>query len=132
MCGVACAVGGCLAEAPEPDLQNHQLESDLRATTEVTSFVLTIHPGGPSTQGATLTSSDGGHNLCHPGPCNFAYVAGVSVTISPVQLIDTVNCKQWDHWLGACAGQDSTCHLTMNSKASVTGVVSPLQGCTPR
>jgi len=43
-----------------------------------------------------------------------------------------VNCKQWDHWLGACAGQDSSCDLTMNSNASVTGVVSTLQGCTPR
>jgi|GEM_PF-5916480 len=132
-CSVLFATSGCLVDADrDNDPSTDQTTSDLRATPEVTSFVLTVRPGGPSTQGADLTSSDGGHNLCHPGPCNFAYVAGVSVTISPVQLVDTINCRQWDHWLGACAGQGSTCHLTISGNASVTGVVSTLQGCTPR
>lgn len=78
----------------------------------------------------TVTSSRG-TDTCDVGFCDYAYAGGSSLTVRVTPAINRADCLRFTGWDGACAGQGSTCTLTINSDLWTDAIWSPISGCTP-
>ena len=89
-----------------------------------------------------VSSDEGAIRVTKPGPisevcpgyggCNFAFLGGTPLTIRPVQPNNRIDCVKFVRWEGACAGQGSTCSVTINSNLATHAVWGPILGCDPR
>lgn len=116
------AVTGCVASG-EPDESSQS--ADLGADTAFTLGVSTIE------NAIQIVRSDGNTDTCDSS-CTFAYVAGLHLSISPTSLTQRADCLMWIGWNGACAGQGSTCSLTINSNLSTSAKWGRIANCRPQ
>lgn len=78
----------------------------------------------------TVTSSRG-VDTCDGGFCDYGYAAGSSLTVRLSSTVNRVDCLRFTGWDGACAGQGSSCTLTINSDIWTDAIWSPISGCQP-
>jgi hypothetical protein len=117
-------VAGC---AVEDDAELATDEAELTAA--ATAYVLHVS----SDEGAIRVTKPGPvHETCPGyGGCDFAFLGGTPLTIKPVQPTDRINCVKFARWIGACAGQGSTCSITINSNLSTHAEWDRILGCIP-
>jgi hypothetical protein len=121
---------GCAVTDEEVQDDQSALEDSARTITPFSSaYVVTLHCGLVT---LGMTSSDGASGGCGQGETSrTAFLAGSDLTITPVP--DTIVCRDWKGWTGACAGKPRTCVLpTVNSDVSVGVIEGRLFGCTPQ
>jgi hypothetical protein len=106
--------------------------AELGATTNADSFVLSLTTEFAPQNKVVVTSSDGTPSRDCVGSCNFAYLAGASLSLRIPFPTDRINCVQQVRWTGACAGQGKTCNLVLNSNLSTEAIWVPIRGCDPR
>ena len=124
---LAAAVTGCVApDATDPQPDEASQASDVTEQPN-TAFTLTVSALENETK---IVRSDGNTDVCD-GSCTFAYVAGLTLTISPTGLQQRADCLMWIGWNGACAGQGSTCVLTINSNISTSSRWGRISNCKP-
>lgn len=112
----------CTLNEPEPAADMQGL-----GVRPFSAFELTV-----STQDLQIDvkKPNGTFDICR-GFCTFAYLGGTTLTITPVLIHDTPNCLQFDQWSGACAGQGSTCHVTVNSDLTTEALYIAMSPCNP-
>ena len=125
-----CASGtGCTAAGE--DVQDQSAVADITSTPNPfnSAFTMTVHCGLVS---IGVTSSDGANTGCGQGEVGTAaFLAGSDLTATTEA--DTIDCRDWKAWTGACAGQGRRCILRNVNSDVVIGVKEgPLFGCTPR
>jgi hypothetical protein len=119
-----CALSPLDAEATPAD----QLGT---ATTDLSAFVLTVS----GIEAGVNVASPGRTDFCPEGPaCNFAYIEGSALTISPSATQNLADCARFTGWRGACAGQGATCSLVINSALSTSTIwkFGGIPGCVPK
>ena len=93
------------------------------------SFTLSVS----SIESGVDISSPGRFDACpDPASCSFGYLGGSALTISLTSTTNIADCLRFSSWVGACAGQGSTCSLTINSNLSTSAHWTRINGCTPR
>jgi hypothetical protein len=113
------------------DHNESQSAAQLTATTNTGSFVLSLSTETAPQDKVVVTSSDGTPSRDCFGACQFAYLAGATLTLRVPFPTDTPNCIRFDGWDGACAGQWTTCVIQLNSDLSTTALWAPIIGCDP-
>ena len=118
-------LAGCAATPS--DLDEAQAAQSI---TSFSSFTLTIsgeeEPINISTTNVFATC---------PGDsqCQFGFIGGSVLTIKPLLTKQIADCLQFAGWTGACAGQGSTCTVTINSDLTVgQRPWTHIGGCVPR
>jgi hypothetical protein len=125
---IAATATACVApEAGDTQPDESSQSADLTEHPN-TAFTLTVSAIENETK---VVRSDGNTDLCD-GTCTFAYVAGLTLTISPTSLQQRADCLMWIGWNGACAGQGSTCVLTINSNLSTSSRWGRISNCRPQ
>jgi hypothetical protein len=122
---ICAAVAGC-GVTPEDAGEGQAVQG----ITSSSAFVLTVS-GEESPISVTTT---GVSDTCPEfGQCQFAFIAGSTLTIKPVMNRNTIDCLQFAGWMGACAGQGSTCTVVINSDLTATeNGWTRILGCTPK
>jgi hypothetical protein len=118
-------VAGC-ATTPS-DLDEAQAAQSI---TPRTAFTLTISGEESAIKITTTNVSD----TCPADDgCQFGFVGGSVLTIKPQSTRNLVDCLQFAGWTGACAGQGSTCTVTINSDITVgENFWTRISGCIPK
>jgi hypothetical protein len=118
-------VAGC-ATTPS-DLDQAQA---VQSVTNTAAFTLTISGEEAAIRITTTNVSD----TCPADEqCQFGFVGGSVLTIKPAMTRNLVDCLQFAGWTGACAGQGSTCTVTINSDITVDeNFWTRIGGCIPR
>lgn len=122
---LACAsVAGCAAA---PDADEGELTQGL--TTAATA-VLTVSGFEADIRVTTTNVND----LCPAdSQCQFAFIAGSTLTIAPTATRQLADCLQFSAWQGACAGQGTTCTVVISSDISVSEKFwTRISGCVPK
>lgn len=123
---LATAATACVA-ADGADAPDEASESADVTVHPATTFTLTVF----SLEGETRVQTAAGHvDLCD-GSCTFTYAAGSVLTVSPTTLSFRPDCLMWVGWNDACAGQGSTCTLTLNSNLGTSTRWGRIAGCKP-
>jgi hypothetical protein len=118
-------VAGC-ATSPS-DLDEAQADQSVSNRTAV---MLTISGEEAAIKITTTNVSD---TCPADSQCQFGFVAGNVLTIKPTTTKNLVDCLQFAGWTGACAGQGSTCTVTINSDITVgEHFWTRISGCIPR
>jgi hypothetical protein len=119
---------GCVA--PDASRDEASESSELAAAPNASAFVLTV---SSDENGIVVTRPDGTQDKCGDfQQCQFAYIAGVTVSVKPRTPNNTIDCVHFDHWTGSCAGQGNPCSLTMNSDLTANAVWVVTRGCVPK
>ncbi len=100
---------------------------EIAAAPQVSAFVLTVS----GIEGEDV-ASPGRVDVCGGGPCNFAYIGGTRLTITPDGSGAGADCLQFVGWGGACAGQGDTCTVVIQSNISAHSQWGRILGCVPR
>lgn len=116
-------LGGCAVT--DSDIESQSAEDAV--TSAASAVVLSVS----GIEGEDV-ASPGRFDTCTNGQCQFAYLAGTSLTITPDGRNATADCLQFASWSGACAGQGATCNLVINSALSVRSVWTRRPGCVPQ
>ena len=117
--------GGC--GVADGDSENSQAAEVV--TPGLAAFVLTVDADVESDITVTTTNST---STCPANSfCNFAYVAGTSLTVR-TKAQNLADCEKLVGWDGACSGQTNVCSLIINSDLSTGAVYGPIHGCVPR
>jgi len=116
-------LGGCAVT----DSDTERSQSAEVVVTPASAFVLTVS----GIEGEDV-ASPGRLDICTNGQCQFAYIGGTSLAITPDGRDATADCLRFSSWSGACAGQGATCNLVINSNLSVRSVWTRVPGCTPQ
>ena len=126
-CLTVLALASCVGPAPgeSPDESSQSADVTARPDTAFTLQVSTIE------NEIQIVRSDGNTDICGSS-CTFAYVAGLHLSISPTSLQQRADCLMWIGWNGACAGQGSTCSLTINSNLSTSAKWGRIANCRPQ
>lgn len=122
---LACAlVAGCAAA---PDADESELTQGLGTRT---AFVLTVS----GFEADIRVTTAGVNDLCPAdSQCQFAFIGGSTLTISPTATRQLADCLQFAGWNGACAGQGTTCTVVINSDISVSEKFwTRIGGCVPK
>lgn len=118
-------VAGC-ATTPS-DLDEAQADQSI---TPRTAFTLTVSGEEAAIKVTTTNVSD---TCPADSQCQFGFVGGSVLTIKPQSTRNLVDCLQFSGWTGACAGQGSTCTVTINSDISVgESFWTHISGCIPK
>lgn len=123
---LACAaVAGCTATPP--DLDEDQVAQGL---TNTAAFVLTVS----GFEAGIRVTTTGVNDVCPAdSQCQFAFIGGSTLTISPTATKQLADCLQFAGWKGACAGQGTTCTVVINSDLSVSeNFWTRIGGCVPK
>jgi hypothetical protein len=119
----ALALSACVA----PDDGDETSTESAISEAPLTTFTLTA---SAFEGGVILTNPDGTQTLCDG--CTKTYAAGSVVQLVPAERTNTVDCVQFNHWNGSCAGQGITCTLTINANDITSVAYSHINGCTPK
>lgn len=109
---ICAAVAGC-AVTPDDAGEGQAVQG----ITSASAFVLTV--SGTEEAGITVTTTGVTDTCAEFATCQFAFIAGSTLTIKPTTTRNTIDCLQFAGWLDACAGQPSTCTLVINSDLAV-------------
>lgn len=122
---ICAAVAGCAATPT--DIAEDQVAQDLTTTA---AFVLTVSGEEADVRVTTTNVSD----TCNAdAECQFAFLGGSTLKISPTKTKNLIDCLQFAGWNGACAGQGTTCTVVINSDISVgQNFWTRISGCVPR
>jgi hypothetical protein len=123
---LACAaVAGCAATPT--DIAEDQVAQGL---TNTAAFVLTVS----GFEAGIRVTTTGVNDLCSAdSQCQFAFLGGSTLTISPTGTKQLADCLQFAGWQGACAGQGTTCTVVINSDLSVSEHFwTRISGCIPK
>jgi hypothetical protein len=82
------------------------------------AYTLTIADANASGVGYRVTPPNTTLTNCYYATCALKYDAGATVTITPFNASGYV----FDHWDGACKGQDRVCTITISGDTRVVGV----------
>jgi hypothetical protein len=124
--GLFCVVvAGC--SATPSDVDEGQ---DVQSVVTTSAFVLTVSGEEAAIRVTTTNVSD----LCPAfSQCPFAFLGGSTLTIKPTSTRNLIDCLQFAGWTGACAGQGSTCTVTINSDITVgEHFWTRILGCVPK
>lgn len=116
-------IGGCAVTDSDTEGQS----AEAAVTPAASAFVLTVS----GIEGEDV-ASPGRFDTCTNGRCQFAYLAGTALTITPDGANATADCLRFASWGGACAGQGPTCNLVINSDLSVNSRWTRIPGCVPQ
>jgi hypothetical protein len=125
----ASATGCAMTDEEVQDGQG-ALEDSARTTTFSNSaYVVTLHC---QLVAIGVTPNDGSSTGCGQGETIMTpFLNGTTLVVTPDP--DTVDCRDWKAWTGACAGQRRTCVLqNVNSDISIGMIEGRLFGCTPQ
>jgi hypothetical protein len=102
----------------------------IQSVTNTSAFTLTISGEEEPIKITTTNVSD----TCPADEqCQFGFIGGSVLTIKPTTTRNLVDCLQFAGWTGACAGQGSTCTVTINSNITVgESFWTHIAGCVPR
>lgn len=128
---VFAMVGASAAGCALSDDQG-QTASELTATTNASAFVLTVITETAPQDKVVVTSSDGSPPRDCFGGCNFAYLAGSTVTTRVPFPTDKPNCIRFDGWSGDCVGSANTCSTVLDRDKTVVANWAPIIGCDPK
>lgn len=121
----AAMVAGCAATPS--DLDEAQADQSIKNTS---AFTLTISGEESPIKITTTNVSD---TCPADSQCQFGFVGGSVLTIKPQSTQNLVDCLRFNGWTGACAGQGSTCTVTINSDITVDeNFWTRISGCIPR
>lgn len=125
--GLATTFTACVAPdgAESPDEASQADDITVRPATTFTLTASSIEGG------VNFLNPDGTTTLCDEG-CTRTYAAGSVVRLQPAMPTNTVDCLQFNHWNGACAGQGVTCTLTVNSNLSASVAYARITRCIPK
>lgn len=119
------AFAGCAA-APS-DIGEGQ---DVQSVTNFSAFALTISGEEAAIRITTTNVSD---TCPADDQCQFGFIGGSVLTIRPTSTQNTIDCLRFNGWTGACAGQGSTCTVTINSDLTVgQNFWTRISGCIPK
>jgi len=124
MSGVS--LSGCVSVGRAGEVSQN---NDLRAASSSSAYVLHV----TTAEGQIVITADTQPNsdICVVNNfCQFAYIAGSSLTLTIPNPFDTVNCDRFIRWEGDCQGR--TCDLVINRDLNVHAIWGPIRGCTPR
>jgi hypothetical protein len=128
---VSGLVTGC-ALSDEP-VNESQSTAELGAIRNESAFVLTVSTETAPQDKVNVTPSDGSPGrTCFGTGCQFAFLAGVTLTLRVPFPTDKVNCIFFAGWTGACAGQGNPCTLVLNSDLTTEAIWDPIIGCNPQ
>jgi hypothetical protein len=118
------ATAGCLAssDAAEPDPREAAQEVDAGSAT------LLLDTGGTKHE-IVVRASTGQTQSCR-GICVFGFPPGTLLGLSVVAPTD--RCELFRGWLGACAGQGTSCRLTLSGDAATHAVWEGDPSCPAR
>lgn len=118
-------VAGC-ATAPS-DLDEAQADQSIKNTA---AFTLSISGEEAAIRITTTNVSD---TCPRDDSCQFGFIGGSVLTIRPTSTQNTIDCLRFNGWTGACAGQGSTCTVTINSDLTVgENFWTRISGCIPK
>jgi hypothetical protein len=123
---LACAlVAGCAATPTGADE-----DQVAQGVTSTAAFVLTVS----GFEAGIRVTTTGVNDLCPAdSQCQFAFIGGSTLTISPTGTRQLADCLQFAGWQGACAGQGTTCTVVINSDLSVSEHFwTRIGGCIPK
>jgi starvation-inducible outer membrane lipoprotein len=122
---LCAAVAGCAATPS--DIDEGQ---DVQSVTSTSAFVLTVSGEEAAVRVTTTNVSD----TCHAdAECQFAFLGGSTLKITPTPTKNLIDCLQFAGWTGACAGQGTLCTVVINSDISVgENFWTHLSGCVPK
>jgi hypothetical protein len=125
----ASATGCAMTDEEVQDGQSALEDSAKTITPFSSANVITLHCGLVT---LSMSSSDGASGGCGQGETTrTAFIAGSQLIITPIP--DTIVCRDWNGWTGACAGRGRTCVLpNVNTDVSVGVIEGRLFGCTPQ
>jgi hypothetical protein len=106
-------------------------EGALRTTSDG-AFVLSLGTETNGQNSVSVQSSDGTPTRECVGGCDFAYLAGSTLTLLVDNPTDVANCLRFSAWDGACAGQKNPCTIVLNSDLSTNALWSRITHCIPR
>jgi hypothetical protein len=109
-----------------------QSAAELGATTNNSAFSITISTETAPQDLLQVTSSDGTPERDCFESCQFAYLAGSTLTLRVPFPTDQVNCIRFAGWTGACAGQGATCTVVLNGDLVTEAVWAIIRHCSPR
>jgi hypothetical protein len=122
---IGAMVAGCAATPS--DIDEGQ---DVQSVTNTSAFTLTISGEEAAIKVTTTNVSD---TCPADSQCQFGFIGGSVLTIKPTTTRNLVDCLQFAGWTGACAGQGSTCTVTINSDLTVgENFWTHISGCIPR
>ncbi len=123
---IPAAAGGCVTADIDPEGSQAAEVAEVGITPNVSAFVLSV-----GTDDGIVTVTGGGTtNTCGSLQCNFAYLAGTSLSLSARGV--PADCEKFSSWSGACSGQGNPCSLVINSNLSTTAQDSFIPGCKPQ
>jgi len=125
---ICAASGGCTTQ--DSDIEESHAAEVRTPAPDLSAFVLTVTADVESD--IVITATNTVTNTCAANhTCNFAYIAGSSLSISTQGRI-VPDCERFVDWDCACVGQGALCHLVINSNLSTTPVYGPISGCVPK
>ena len=118
-------VAGCAATPS--DLDEAQTAQSIKNTA---AFTLSISGEEAAIKITTTNVSD---TCPQDESCDFGFIGGSVLTIRPTSTQNLVDCLRFNGWTGACAGQGSTCTVTINSDLTVgENFWTRISGCIPK
>lgn len=103
---------------------------DVQSVVTTSAFVLSVSGDEAPIKVTTTNVTD----TCPAfSSCQFAFLGGSVLTIKPTTTRNLIDCLQFAGWTGACAGQGSTCTVTINSDITVgQHFWTRISGCIPK
>jgi hypothetical protein len=120
------AISGCVAADGASDESKTEQASTIRP--DNSAFVINV---GTDENPVKVSSPGTTTNTCGDS-CTYAYIAGSTLTIT-TRAQNTIDCVAFSGWSGACAGQGTTCTVTLNSDLSTfASFDTTIRGCIPK